>query len=101
MDLQEAIIEVIEEWRERRGLTKIQVGMAAFPASSEPRTAGDKWNHLVKGRNSTNKKRQLSIDELDRLANFFGVNPETLIIEARQRMGKLYGKRTQESTATG
>ena len=32
MDLQEAIIQVVEEWREKRGMTKIQVGMAIFPA---------------------------------------------------------------------
>ena len=72
MDLQEAIIQVVEEWREKRGMTKIQLGMAIFPASPEPRVAGDKWNHIVKGRNTTNKKRQLTIDELDKLADFFG-----------------------------
>ena len=93
MDLQEAIIQVVEEWREKRGMTKIQVGMAIFPASPEPRVAGDKWNHIV--------KRQLTIDELDKLADFFGVHPETLIIEARQRMGKISGKGSSESVKTG
>ena len=101
MDLQEAIIQVVEEWREKRGMTKIQVGMAIFPASPEPRVAGDKWNHIVKGRNTTNKKRQHTIDELDKLADFFGVHPETLIIEARQRMGKISGKGSPESVKTG
>ena len=64
MDLQEAIIQVVEEWREKRGMTKIQVGMAIFPASPEPRVAGDKWNHIVKGRNTTNKKRHLAAGTL-------------------------------------
>ena len=73
MDLQEAIIQVVEEWREKRGMTKIQVGMAIFPASPE----------------------------LDKLADFFGVHPETLIIEARQRMGKISGKGSSESVKTG
>ena len=36
MDLQEAIIQVVEEWREKRGMTKIQVGMAIFLQAQNP-----------------------------------------------------------------
>lgn len=79
-------------------MTKIQVGMAIFPASPEPRVAGDKWNHIVKGRNTTNKKRQLTIDELDKLADFFGVHPETLIIEAASEWERYLGRALQNQS---
>lgn len=101
MNLQDAIIIVVEEWRKRRGLTQIEIGLAVFPESAEPRVAGDKWSHVVKGRKETGKKRQLSVDELDALADFFGVNPETIIIEARHRLGKNSGRSEIKSKSAG
>ena len=45
MDLQEAIIQVVEEWREKRGMTKI-LGMAIFPASPRTPCCWRQWNHI-------------------------------------------------------
>lgn len=99
MNLQDAIIAVLEEWRKRRGTDTNSGGVAIAAEGTEPRVAGEMWSRMINTRKDTGKKRQLTVIELDALASFFGVNPETIILEARQRLGQISGSEKQRAQA--
>ena len=83
MDIQQAIVSVLENWRLRRDETKASVGSALVSSDASEKSKYDAWDRLVRPRADTKKAKVLSIFDLEALANHFGVGIETIIFEGR------------------
>jgi len=84
VSLNEAVMAVLEDYRINRGLNKYQMGRILTGEASKS-NAQRMWDTLSSQRNNAKKITGITVDKLEKFATFFGVNPETIIIEARLR----------------